>query len=261
MKRMRDVVLGITIGVILTTGVTAGAAAVKNYVMTEVTYPVFVNGKEYKDTTKPILNYEGSTYVPLAKLGDITGLNYMWNDSAKRVEINTSTDVKIVTPVDGNIRDVDAELAEREWIKRFTENNPVVTADGTSYFYDGAFGMNFFNAYNAFDNTNKGFTDEDDIQYILARLQGKSELPPRLSDGWISGGVLRAGYGFNVKIEDDQILFVAPRPMYNPEVIAKFPVAEAWESGEKTVKGVRIVKHEDYYYFSIDDLAKSKIIK
>ncbi|WP_088833786.1 stalk domain-containing protein [Paenibacillus tyrfis] len=63
----------------------------KKYILTEVAYPIVVNGKEFKDATAPILNYEGSTYVPLVKLGDLTGVIYKWNDAAKRVEIDTGT--------------------------------------------------------------------------------------------------------------------------------------------------------------------------
>lgn len=68
-------------------GATSGYAAVKQYMLTDASYPIFVNGAEYVDAERPILNYEGSTYVPLAKLGDITGVNYKWNEKLKRVEI------------------------------------------------------------------------------------------------------------------------------------------------------------------------------
>lgn len=65
------------------------AATVKQYILTEAPYPVVVNGTVYKDEKHPILNYEGSTYVPLAKLGDITGVKYTWNSKLRQVDIVT----------------------------------------------------------------------------------------------------------------------------------------------------------------------------
>ncbi|MCM3273657.1 stalk domain-containing protein [Paenibacillus elgii] len=90
---MKKLIAGIVIGSALTMTATAGAAAVKQYILTEVAYPIVVNGKEFKDAAAPILNFEGSTYVPLAKLGDIMGTNYKWNDELKRVEIITPSTV------------------------------------------------------------------------------------------------------------------------------------------------------------------------
>ncbi|MFF2886625.1 stalk domain-containing protein [Paenibacillus sp. NPDC057967] len=90
MKRVRDILTGAVIGALLMVGTTAGYAAVKQYVLTEASYPIFVNGTKYEDKQKPILNYGGSTYVPLANLGDLTGVNYQWNEAKKRVEIVVS---------------------------------------------------------------------------------------------------------------------------------------------------------------------------
>ncbi len=60
-----------------------------SYKLTKVTYPVLVNGTPYSDDKSPILSYDGSTYIPLAKIGELTGVNYKWNSSAKQVEITT----------------------------------------------------------------------------------------------------------------------------------------------------------------------------
>lgn len=59
------------------------------YKLTKVSYPVLVNGTAYSDTKSPILSYDGSTYIPLAKIGELTGVNYKWNSSSKQVEITT----------------------------------------------------------------------------------------------------------------------------------------------------------------------------
>lgn len=46
---------------------------------------------EYKDKELPILEYNGRTYFPLSKIGDLTGVNYVWNAEKHQVEINTGT--------------------------------------------------------------------------------------------------------------------------------------------------------------------------
>lgn len=86
---MKKYVIGCMVGVIMTLGTTVFADQVKQFILTPTTYPIIVDGVEYKDDEHPVLNYEGSTYVPLAKLGDITGVDYVWNEKLGRVEINT----------------------------------------------------------------------------------------------------------------------------------------------------------------------------
>ncbi|QTH44966.1 hypothetical protein J4772_11505 [Cohnella sp. LGH] len=106
MKRIRDIATGIIIGALLMIGATAGYAAVKQYVLTEAPYPVYVNGVKYANAEYPILTHEGSTYVPLAKLGDITGVNYKWNAAQKRVEIvvaGQKVQQKVYSDYTGNV--------------------------------------------------------------------------------------------------------------------------------------------------------------
>lgn len=93
---MKKIILGMLIGFILSFSTTS-LGAVKQYVLYEINYPVFVNGVEYKSSEFPFLNYDGRTYVPLSKLGDLTGLNYKWNDELKRVEIYTEENNKNVS--------------------------------------------------------------------------------------------------------------------------------------------------------------------
>lgn len=59
----------------------------KRFVLTQAEYPIFVNGVEYKDANFPPLNFNGTTYIPLSKIGDILGVEYRWNAAEKRVEI------------------------------------------------------------------------------------------------------------------------------------------------------------------------------
>lgn len=86
---MKKYLIGFIVGICLTVSSNVFAEQVKQFALTLAAYPIFVDGSKYTDTKFPILNYEGSTYVPLAKLGDLTGVNYTWNGSLHRVEIDT----------------------------------------------------------------------------------------------------------------------------------------------------------------------------
>jgi len=84
---MKKMMIGILIGFAMSIAATAYAETAKQFILTKVTYPIFVNGVEYKDEKLPALNYEGNTYIPLAKIGDILGVDYRWNAEKRRVEI------------------------------------------------------------------------------------------------------------------------------------------------------------------------------
>jgi len=71
----------------MSVGATVHADSAKKFELTIAEYPLYVNGVEYADESLPPLNYEGKTYIPLAKIGDILGVEYKWNAEQKRVEI------------------------------------------------------------------------------------------------------------------------------------------------------------------------------
>jgi len=64
-----------------------GTDAKQEFILQEVDYPILVNGVEYRDDQYPALYMEGRTYIPLAKIGDILGVEYRWNAEKKQVEI------------------------------------------------------------------------------------------------------------------------------------------------------------------------------
>ncbi|MEY9095484.1 stalk domain-containing protein [Paenibacillus sp. RC84] len=64
------------------------ARPVIDYLLQAATYPVTVDGQTYSSPDLPLLNYEGSTYVPLKSLGDLLGASVTWNDSLKQAEIH-----------------------------------------------------------------------------------------------------------------------------------------------------------------------------
>ena len=89
---MRKIIIGFIVGCVLSMSATAFAAPVKQFILTKITYPILVNGVEYADEQLPALNYEGNTYIPLAKIGDLLGVDYRWNAEKKRVEIGETPD-------------------------------------------------------------------------------------------------------------------------------------------------------------------------
>ncbi|NNG66143.1 stalk domain-containing protein [Caldanaerobacter subterraneus] len=73
MKKYKQLFVGIIIGAILFNLIPSFATTVKQYIAYESPYPMYVNGKEVK-LDKPILNYDGSTYIPLRATADILGV-------------------------------------------------------------------------------------------------------------------------------------------------------------------------------------------
>lgn len=63
------------------------AVTVKQYLLVKAEYPVYVNRQAYTSGEQPILNYQGSTYVPMRSVGDILGADVQWNSELKRSEI------------------------------------------------------------------------------------------------------------------------------------------------------------------------------
>ena len=86
LKNIKHIIIGIAIGVSITS-IPTFANTVKSYLLTKVSYPIIVNGEEYVNAELPVLNYEGSTYVPLRAVGDLLGEDVKWNGELGRVEI------------------------------------------------------------------------------------------------------------------------------------------------------------------------------
>jgi len=84
---VRKVLIVVLTVLAMSVGATAYAASGQQFVLTKAEYPLYVNGVEYRDESLPPLNYEGKTYIPLSKIGDILGVEYKWNAEMKRVEI------------------------------------------------------------------------------------------------------------------------------------------------------------------------------
>ncbi|WP_168124063.1 stalk domain-containing protein [Paenibacillus sp. HB172176] len=87
---MKKLTIGATsfiTGALLMTTLTAFADTAKQFVLTTLNFPVIINGTEFKSDDMPFMNYNGNTYVPLKRVGDMLDVPVNWNDKLKQVEI------------------------------------------------------------------------------------------------------------------------------------------------------------------------------
>jgi len=87
MKFKRGIAAVALAGGLLVLATTAFADSIKQYVLTDAAYPVYVNGNAYESKELPLMNYEGYTYIPMRAVGDVLGAEVNWNDELKRAEI------------------------------------------------------------------------------------------------------------------------------------------------------------------------------
>lgn len=239
---------GIAIGFVL--GAIAVAAvpvygAVKQYMLTEVAYPIVVNGVAYTDPSRPILNYEGSTYVPLAKLGDLTGVNYTWNEQLRQVEIQTPVGTPPPTPQ----QSAGAQQPGSSIVTGPAPDVPALPHGGISLFPDTVIeeapeppGYN-------------GVADTEDVNVWIAEAEGSPQ-PPLLSEGWVSEYLTWRVFGISAFMPDGNVL----RLDRNYVVVLTLEFPDGWfelDYGETTVSGIRIKRHMGYNYYNIADFEKA----
>jgi len=80
------VAVAIFLAICLLAPVVSASANSINYQAITASFPVYVNGSEFK-TDKPIVTIDGNTYLPLAALSDSLGVQVSWNAELSRVEI------------------------------------------------------------------------------------------------------------------------------------------------------------------------------
>lgn len=228
------------------------SGAAKQYILTAFTGKVIVNGVEYKDAANPILNYNGKTYLPLAKIGDLTGVQYRWNAAKKQVEIGEASggDVTVYVPTDNGIRDGRAVLEEEKEIKKFQEENRVTVDTKTGLKkvgkYEDGSDMYWFEVYDQKGELIKRISDNDDTVYMLAVSQRKESLPPTISQGWINGELLADIYFLRIIYEGNELVLKTSPFTTKQQEYLRLSVPEGWadlEIGETTSKNVRIKKY------------------
>jgi hypothetical protein len=83
---MKGLIIGVIIGAVLMLPISSFASSLTQYILVKAQYPIMVDGNMYEGDL-PILNYEGSTYVPLRTLSDLLNVNIFWNETLRQVEI------------------------------------------------------------------------------------------------------------------------------------------------------------------------------
>ncbi len=87
---MKKLITGILIGIILGS---MGAYAASEIIATQASYPVIVNGNKFT-SSNPVLNVNGTTYLPLRDTANALGTKIAWNNDLKRVEIGMMPNIK-----------------------------------------------------------------------------------------------------------------------------------------------------------------------
>lgn len=87
MKKHKGFVTGLVMGLCLMLTANLVAATVSQYLLVPAEYPILVDGQVYDEETLPMMNYQGYTYVPLRAVSELLGVDILWNEVLKQVEI------------------------------------------------------------------------------------------------------------------------------------------------------------------------------
>src|SRR5660397_31273 len=85
-KTIKGLILGIIIGAVLMLPISSFASSLTQFILVNAQYPIIVDDNLYEGDL-PILNYEGSTYVPLKTMSELLDVNIFWNETLRQVKI------------------------------------------------------------------------------------------------------------------------------------------------------------------------------
>jgi len=103
MIKFRGFAIGLALGCAAAAASPALAAAVKSYAAVEARYAIYVNDARYADASRPALNVEGATYVPLRAVGELLGATATWDAASRRVDIRTAAEASRPNPAFRNV--------------------------------------------------------------------------------------------------------------------------------------------------------------
>jgi hypothetical protein len=238
---VKKFVMGIILGMGLCLSLTTFAAPIKQFMLTQITYPFIVNGVEFKDEKQPVLNYNGSTYVPLAKLGDLTGVNYKWNESKKQVEISTEKKLATEETVIASDADKTSVLPGGDiTLKPETETNSpkgLVQENGSIVLY----------AYDKEDVFKGTYSDNDSADLTIAKIESRLNLPPSISQGWLGVGELSEIYNnADISFEGSNLILKSNGFVTKKEEYFNISLPQDWKlstDNNFNVGGIRIIDY------------------
>jgi hypothetical protein len=187
------------------------------------------------------LNYNGRTYVPLAKVGELTGVSVVWNEQLKQVEIG-----KAKSQAPANLPDapISGGVAGREGdvLKPDTQ---IIEEEEPGY---------------------KGVPDTADASYQWALVVGRKDMPPLLSEGWISEGMLFDIEGVLVNgTTTRNVIELSEGAFSKKKILLTLTLPEEFNHSkvgmvETTIDDIRIKNYYGNLFFNIEDLQDKFII-
>lgn len=87
-------VIGIIVSLVVLMNITAYAESGKIYKTVSVAYPIIINGTKL-NSDLPVLNLNGSTYLPLRKVSEAVNVNISWDETNREVLIQKNKNPNI----------------------------------------------------------------------------------------------------------------------------------------------------------------------
>lgn len=227
---------------------------------------VYVNGEKKALQADPFTR-NGTTFIPLRIVGEVTGNKVYWSSSANVVQINspsfkgasyTVDGIPVLFSADGAISygpsaekglKMQAELAEIEAIKKMQANSPTVSVSTGNTAPEPSDDPGY-----------KGYPDYADPNYNAA-VEKNEQLPPLMSDGWISFAMLNEIEGINHLGSDSPDTLRVGK--YNPFAQYSIIVTDEYKKakeGQFVLSDIRVKKYKGTMYLNIEDLKRVGLI-
>lgn len=147
----------------------------------------------------------------------------------------------------------DAQRLIEEYFKKTgqikIDNNITLTPDAKFKVETGWEEYNGFKAFCIYDKNGKllgKYTDEDDTNLVMAKYEKRQEMPPKLSEGWISTNLLKKIYDFDIRVENNDIIFETDPAVINYKEFLRLKLPNGWmkdENKEAKANGIKIKKY------------------